>query len=321
MERDIRKRMELAEIYPSEGLGQHILINESALEVVTGNTARGGNVLEIGAGPGNITERIAKVAKNVVAVEIDRKFEPVLSELQLEYPNVEVVYNDILNLNLGNLMKGGSFDSEWQIMASLPFHITEPFLKQIIDLPISEAILILGKQMADRIQIDNPINFDFTRTGLTVQTFFDSSRIMDLPSNYFYPEPGTDSAVVVLTPRNRAEFKVNRKLAILRRLFLTEKRHSPIGKVIKEAYGKSDDDVLRGKEERNRYDRRQLRRNLKLMTRNGGYTTGNGTQYNKYDNGERLFSKLGLSDDILGRPFSNLDNQDLRELVLALDKI
>ncbi len=320
MERDIVKRMQEAGVYPSEGLGQHILVNEAALQVFSGNTTGGGNVIEIGAGPGNITERIARIAKKVVAIEIDRKFEPILSDLQREHGNIEVVYKDVLNLNLANLMRGGLFNSDWQIMSNLPFHITEPFLKQIIDLPITEAVLILGKQMADRIQNDNPLSFDFTRTGLTVQTFFDSTRIMDLPSRYFYPEPGTDSAIVILTPRDKSEFRANRKLSILKHLFLTEGKHSPVGKVIKEAYGKSDDDVVRDKEERNRYDRRQTKRDLRAMARNGGFIGGN-EQFAKYDNGERLFSRLGLSDNILSRPFSSLDNQDLRELVIALDRV
>jgi hypothetical protein len=143
---------------------------------------------------------------------------------------------------------------------------------------------------------------------------------MNLPSRFFYPEPGTDSAIVVLTPRDKAEFRANRKLSILRHLFLTERKHSPIGKVIKEAYGKSEDDVVRGKEERNRYDRRQTKRDLKAMTRNG-VNVGTDEQFAKYDNGERLFNRLGLSSEVLSRPFYNLDNQDLRKLALALDRI
>lgn len=317
MERDIVKRMENAEVYPSKGLGQHILIDETALNMFSENTVKGGNVIEVGAGPGNITERIAQNAKKVVAIEIDRGFEPILSDLQTEHENIEIVYKDVLNLNLENLMKKGS---EWQIMSNLPFHITEPFLKQIINLPISEAVLILGKQMADRIQNDNPLSFDFTRTGLIVQTFFESNKLMNLPSRCFYPEPGTDSAIVVLTPREKAEYRGNRKLLTLRHLFLTESKHQPVGNIIKEAYGKIDDEVIRGKEERNRYDRRQTKRDLKIMTRNGGYM-GVEEHLVRYDNGEKLFVKLGLANDILSRPFSSLDNQNLRELVLALDRI
>ena len=320
LESEIINRMQEKGVIPSESLGQHILVNEVALGVFSKNTARGGNVIEIGAGPGNITERIAQNAKKVVAIEIDRKFEPILSDLQSEHRNVEVVYKDVLNLNLYNYMRGGLFSSDWQIMSNLPFHITEPFLKQVIDLPISEAVLILGKQMVDRIQVNNPLSFDFTRTGLTVQTFFESSVQMNLPSSYFYPEPGTDSAIVILTPRSKDEYKRNKKLSILKHLFLTESKHSPVGKMIKESYGRVDDDVIRDKEERNRYDRRQTKQDLRDMVKHGVYA-GSGEDQTKYDNGNRLFERLGLSNDILTQPFSRLDNQDLRGLVIALDRL
>lgn len=306
MERNIVRRMVEAGIYPSDRLGQHILVNESALEVFAGNVLGGGNVIEIGAGPGNITERIAQRAKRVVAVEFDKKFEPILSQLRSEHSNVDVVYKDALSINLGNLMKGGWFDSGWQIMSNLPFHITEPFLKKLIDLPINDATLILGEQMVGRIRTDNPLSFDFTRTGLTVQTFFESSVLMNLPSSYFYPEPGTDSAIVILTPRSRAEYQGNRKLSILRHLFLTEHKHPSIGKVIKEISGRVDDNVFRDKEERNRYDRRRAGQEIRAMLKNGDLARRD---------------ESSSKNEILNRAFSSLDNQDLRELVLALDKL
>ncbi len=321
MEIDIIKRMQNMDVYPNDRLGQHILINEAALEVFAGNVSRGGNVLEIGSGPGNITERIAERAKKVVAVEIDRKFEPILSKLQEEHPNVSVVYKDVLGLNLGNLMRSGLFSSDWQLMSNLPFHITEPFLKEIIDLPITDAVLILGEQMVDRVQNDNPLDYDFSRTGLTVQTFFESSVLMNLPSRYFYPEPGTDSAIVVLTPREKSEYRSNKKLSILRHLFLTESKHSPVGKIMKEAYGRVDDNVVRDKEEQHRHDRRETKNDLRTMLKRGVYATSDDDSASKYDNGSRLFDRIGLSNDILNKPFSRLDNQDLRDLVVALDRL
>ena len=319
MERDIKKRMEDADIYPNDRLGQHILINKNALSLLSSNVS-GGNVLEIGPGPGNLTEIIAQRAKKVVAVEIDRKFEPILSQLREEYPNVSIIYKDVLGLNLNNLMRGGFFDSNWQLMSNLPFHITEPFLKEIIDLPITDAVLILGEQMVDRIQNDNPLNYGFSRTGLTVQTFFESSVLMNLPSRYFYPEPGTDSAIVVLTPREKSEYRSNKKLSILRHLFLTESKHSPVGKIMKEAYGRVDDDVVRDKEEQHRHDRRETKNDLRTMLKRGVYASDD-ENASKYDNGSRLFDRIALSNNILNKPFSRLDNQDLRDLVIALDRL
>ena len=75
---EIVTQLQERNIFPIDSLGQHILINKVALDVFSRNTIRGGNVLEIGAGPGNITERIAEHAKKVVAIETDRRFEPIL---------------------------------------------------------------------------------------------------------------------------------------------------------------------------------------------------------------------------------------------------
>ena len=90
--------------------------------------------------------------------------------------------------------------------------------------------------------------------------------------------------------------------------------------MIKESYGRVDDDVVRDKEERNRYDRRQTKQDLRVMVRHGVYA-GSGEDQSKYDNGSRLFERLRLSSDILNQPFSRLDNQSLRDLVIALDRL
>lgn len=318
MERKILKRMDEEGIYPSERLGQHILINNRALSIFTNNILNGSSVVEIGAGPGNVTERVAQRAKRVFAFEIDRKFEPVLSELQEEHPNIEIIYKDVLGANLEKLMKSRGGDATWQIISNLPFHITEPFVKKLITLPIVDAILILGKQMVERIRNDNPSAPDFSRTGLTVQTFFETDVQMRLPSGYFYPEPATDSAIVVLTPRDSSEFRGNRKLSILRRLFLSEGRHPSIQNVIKEDLGNFNNDSLRDKHEKNRYDRRQTKQNLRGVLKYNALDL-NSEQSQHSSRGKA--SELDLPANVLNKPFSKLDNQSLRELVSALDRL
>ena len=115
-EKDIVEIMEESDINPSKKLGQHILTDEKAIETFANNIERGGNVIEIGPGPGNITSKVADRAKKVVAIEIDRKFEPVLSQLQEDHKSVSVVYKDVLNLNLENLIKSDREGSGWQII-------------------------------------------------------------------------------------------------------------------------------------------------------------------------------------------------------------
>jgi len=318
-ELETRQQMENRGIHPSESLSQHILIDPSALRFFASNVAPGGNVLEIGPGPGNITALIAERARRVVAVEIDRKFEPLLTEVQHRHPNVEVTYKDILSVNLGKILKGNFFGSNWQIMSNLPFHITEPLLIKLIDLPFNDAVFILGDQMARRIQIENPDNLEFSKTGLLVQIFFDSSIVMSLPRTSFYPQPRTDSAIVVLSRKKKSELTGNPKMAILRKLFVTENKHSPIAKVIKEAMGQLDNNVIRDKTERNRYDRRKLRQDLRSAVRDRLYAT-HGDRAGNFDRWQRELGKLNIPEEILNRPFSSIDNQDLRNLVNGLNK-
>ena len=107
-------------------------------------------------------------------------------------------------------------------MASLPFHISEPFLRKLVDLPIDDAVLVLGEQMARRIETTDPDDPGFSRTGAMVQTFFETRVAKELKSRSFTPEPSTDAEVLILTPRDPEEFRGNPKGSILKRLFKTE---------------------------------------------------------------------------------------------------
>ncbi|MBU0570364.1 methyltransferase domain-containing protein [Patescibacteria group bacterium] len=157
-ELDIRSKLEQENIFLTERLGQHMLIDGRILDMVVNQVSEGSNVLEVGSGPGNLTKRIASRAKKVVGIEIDPKFQPLLNEIESAHPNVEIVYGDVLSVNFGKIIKSRSEETVWQIVSNLPFHISEPFLSQIADLPIENAILIVGEQLANRMQIDDPYN-------------------------------------------------------------------------------------------------------------------------------------------------------------------
>ncbi|MDP2684037.1 MAG: hypothetical protein Q8P20_03185 [bacterium] len=90
---------------------------------------------------------------------------------------------------------------------------------------------------------------------------------------------------------------------------------------MKEGYGRVDDDVVRDKEEQHRHDRRETKNELRTMLKRGAYAGTEDESGSKYDNGTRLFRRISLSNDILNKPFSRLNNQDLRDLVIALDRL
>ena len=313
---EIRSKLEDRNIFLSENIGQHILVDKGAISAFVGQIEHGSNVLEIGPGPGNLTERMAERARKVVAVEIDQRFKPLLDDVQTSHPNVEVIYKDAISLNFGKIVKAGFLRGDWQVASNLPFHISEPFMQKLIDIPIESVVLIIGDLLARRMQIDNPDDPEFTRLSLLTQTFFEPSLISHLSKVLFYPQPRTDASIVVLNPREKREVESNPGQVILRNLFLTEKRNPTVLKIIKDSKKSEGDHSLMSKPESHRYDRRQSRQELRQIARNLQYGYGELERQRYPGNGE--VDKLNLPGELLNKPFSRLDNQDIRTLARAL---
>ena len=114
----------------SKSLGQNFLIDENILnKIVQGaQLASDDYVLEIGPGVGTLTAALARHAAKVVAVEIDRSLKPILDETLEGFNNVEVVYGDILKLDLEELTKDRLEGRPFKIVANLPYYITTPII-------------------------------------------------------------------------------------------------------------------------------------------------------------------------------------------------
>lgn len=315
-ESEIQAKLDAKDIFPTEGIGQHILVDQGVISTFVGQIEHGINVLEIGAGPGNLTERIAERAKKVVAVEIDQRFKPLLDEVQANHINIEVVYKDAVSLNFEKIVKSGFLQNGWQVASNLPFHISEPFLYKLVDLPMESAVLIIGDQLARKMQMDNPNDPEFSRLSLLTQTFFEPGLISHIGKGSFYPQPRTDAAMMMLTPREKREFERNIGRAILKNLFLTERRNPSVLSVIKASKRTESDTSNMSKTESHKYDRRQTKQELRQMARS--FQNGYGQPETRNDYGNREAEKLGLSSELLSKPFSRFDNQDIRNLAIAL---
>src|SRR4030043_802858 len=96
-------KQELAEygLTPRKRWGQHFLVDRNILSKVirTAELDKGDVVLEIGPGLGEMTLALARQAKHVIAVEIDRKLVEILKKKLEDYPNVDVIKGDILTIN------------------------------------------------------------------------------------------------------------------------------------------------------------------------------------------------------------------------------
>ena len=139
----------------SKSLGQNFLTDKNIIdEIVDGaNIGPEDLVIEIGPGIGVITYEAAQLAKNVIAVEIDKSLLPILEETLGEFDNVRVINEDILKLDLNEVIEGEGSPNV-KIMGNLPYYITTPIIMKILEdgVKADSITIMMQKEVADRIK-------------------------------------------------------------------------------------------------------------------------------------------------------------------------
>lgn len=326
---DVRKRLSEVGASPNEKIGQHFLVNQGTIDLLAQTVNPGTTVIEVGCGIGHVTERLAERAAKLHGIEIDRRYRPLLDRLMCRFSNLNVIYGDALAIGFDKLLHGDK-QEDGQIIASLPYHITEPFIQKVAPLRLSSITLVVGRRYADSIAAS--VNSgDFGRLSILTATFFDVETLATIQRDGFFPVPRTDSAIVQLRPRDEREAGASRRDAIFRHLFLTARRNSTLRKGLKEGFDvfeQSRDGMGLSKKERNRKSRSNTRLRLReaLGQVNRG-NFGNVDQSEPADSASSSISrlsrnaidKLNIPDMTLDKPFALLNNSELRILYTALE--
>lgn len=185
----------------TKSLGQNFLIDQNIVDkIIKESEIEGENVLEIGPGIGSLTREIAKVSKKVVAIEIDQKLKPILSETIGEFENAEVVFEDVLKVDINQLAKEKFGDESFKVVANLPYYITSPILIYLLKshANISDIIVMMQREVADRIAADVG-NKQYGSISVFLKYFGDSKILMNVPNTVFMPKPKVGSSVIKLS--------------------------------------------------------------------------------------------------------------------------
>jgi 16S rRNA (adenine1518-N6/adenine1519-N6)-dimethyltransferase len=197
---DLRALMRRHAIRPDKRLGQHFLFEAATLErVVAAAELRGTEtVLEVGAGVGSLTLRLAAAASRVIAVEVDRRLIPALREATAAKPNVEVVHGDILSLDLGRLVER----SPYLVVANIPYNITSHLLRMLLEAPAraSRLVLTVQQEVAERVTAERGKN---SLLALGVALYGSPEVAGRIPAGAFHPPPAVDSAILVVRVHER----------------------------------------------------------------------------------------------------------------------
>jgi 16S rRNA (adenine1518-N6/adenine1519-N6)-dimethyltransferase len=198
-------------------LGQHFLASDdfaqqivAALGDVSQNT-----VLEIGPGRGVLTSLLAKQARRLIAVELDRVL---AAQLRLRFgmfSTVEVIEADILSIDFDSLFgpkpglrrPGIEFRPEpVKVIGNLPYFITSDILLRLFDYSkyFESVVVLVQREVADRIAAE-PGSRDYGLLSATAQLHARVEKLFTLPPGAFSPPPKVHSAALRLTiaPRQK----------------------------------------------------------------------------------------------------------------------
>lgn len=194
----------------SKSLGQNFITDKSIIERIVEGADIGADdlVIEIGPGIGVLTAEAAKACARVVAIEIDKKLIPILSETLQEYDNIKVINQDILKTDLNEIIDAerdaGSFTGKVKIIGNLPYYITTPIIMGILEKGVAadSITIMMQKEVADRIKA-KPGGKIYGAISVAVQYYCTVEQVASVPKEVFIPRPKVDSAVLKLCIREK----------------------------------------------------------------------------------------------------------------------
>jgi 16S rRNA (adenine1518-N6/adenine1519-N6)-dimethyltransferase len=209
--RELRNFLYAHHIRPNKAFGQNFLVDRSVLLCIieAAEIHADDQVLELGAGTGVLTRELAKRARRVVAVELEREMLSLLAKTTRNCTNVEILERNLLYVDPTEV-----FGSEpYKLVANLPYYITAPTFRHFLESanPPRLFVVMVQYEVAQRI-VAGP--GDMSLLGVSIQFYGKPKIIEHVPARAFYPAPKVDSAIlridlkdeVPLTPGQRDSF-------------------------------------------------------------------------------------------------------------------
>jgi 16S rRNA (adenine1518-N6/adenine1519-N6)-dimethyltransferase len=181
-------------------LGQHWLTDLAALEAIADAAAITPDdiIVEIGPGPGTLTKRLVRRAKQVVAVEFDAKLARELPR-RVEADNLKIVTQDILSFDFTSIA------APYKVVANIPYYLTSNLIRVMSESsnPPEIAVILIQKEVAERVCAKPGA---LSLLSVTAQYYWEVSLGELVPAALFTPPPKVDSQVLVMHYRTAPLF-------------------------------------------------------------------------------------------------------------------
>lgn len=194
---------------PKKRFGQHFLRSRDVLEriVEAAEICEKDTVLEIGAGPGDLTLYLARKAKEVLALELDKGLFGILAERVRVASNIQILQEDALRFPLPEGLR--QMGRPRKVVANLPYNIGTRILMRLAAYPseIDLMALMFQKEVAERITARVGTKA-YGSLSVLLALHWDSRMVFKVASGAFHPPPKVESAVVLLNPLGGARVDV-----------------------------------------------------------------------------------------------------------------
>lgn len=198
-----------AGIRPKQSLGQNFLTDENVSRKIVRafRPAAGDIVLEIGAGLGSLTGKLAGTVGHLTVVEIDGR---VIAGLRsrFESAGVTVLHEDFLNVDLADLSRRHS--SRLRLIGNIPYHLTSPILFKVFDerTAVRDLTIMVQREVARRIAA-RPGSRTYGILSVFAHFFGEPEVLFDVSPNCFSPRPNVISSVVRISMDETPRFGVD----------------------------------------------------------------------------------------------------------------
>ncbi len=176
-------------------LGQNFFINSNLGEYIINILKQSGvnTVVEIGPGMGFFTEKLLKSFSKVSAIEKDTQL---TNSLRLSYPNLNIVNEDFLDIDLNSIV-----DKDSMFFGSLPFNVSKPIIAKVIESKhfTRPSFFIVQKEVAEKYLYKEPYSVLSLNTAIYAQC----KKIIDISPDSFKPKPNVYSSLISFTPNCR----------------------------------------------------------------------------------------------------------------------
>lgn len=208
----------------SKSMGQNFLIAAWVPERIAleAGIDEGTGVLEVGPGVGCLTHELAQNAGKVLAVELDERLRPVLSETLADCENAEVLFGDVLKQNLPALVKEHFSGLRPVVCANLPYNVTSPLLTAFLEAGCFETVTVMIQREVAKRLCAKPGTADYGAFTVFTQWHAEPEILFDVSPGCFLPAPKVTSSVVKLTVRKAPPAEVQsetRFFAVVRAAF------------------------------------------------------------------------------------------------------